>query len=80
MAEPKFKAKIGCVSGTVFENTDKKEPSKKWRSFIVERNYKDGDEWKSTSNFNLNDLPKVQEVSRQLFAWNYANPIESDKE
>lgn len=75
MAEPIYKYKAGCVECAVFEN---EKDGKKWRNFNVSRNFKIGEEWKSNSSFNLNDLDKIELCVAKCREWNYQNPISSE--
>ena len=33
------------------------------------RGYKKGDEWKDTDSFGRDDLPKVEKLAGQAYAW-----------
>lgn len=53
--------RVGAISATIWENTGKntKGGEYSFNSVTVERGYKDGEEWKSSSSFRVNDLPKL---------------------
>ena len=55
--EPVKKIKVGVVEAAVWENTSKE--GNKYYTTSMERNYKDGEEWKKTSSLRANDLPKA---------------------
>ncbi len=68
LPEKKFRA--GAVSATVWKNiTEKDGKSREWHSIKFERAYKDGDEWKSTSNLRAMDLPKAVVVLNKAFEY-----------
>lgn len=49
--------RIGGIQIAIWENTSKKGNT--FYSTTIERNYKDGDEWKKTNSLNTNDIPKA---------------------
>jgi len=55
--EPVKKIKVGGIEAAVWENTSKE--GNKYFTTTMERNYKDGEEWKKTSSLRVNDLPKA---------------------
>jgi hypothetical protein len=55
--EPVKKIKIGGIEAAVWENTSSE--GNKFYNVTMERNYKDGEEWKKTSSLRENDLPKA---------------------
>jgi len=62
--KPIHKFRNGQISLTIWENSNEKnkksdEPLKKWFSINLEKAYKDGEEWKNTSNFGSDDLMKI---------------------
>ena len=64
--KPEKVFRIGSVSGSVFVNEIETEGGKrKIRNVNLQRRYKDGDEWKSSSSFGLGDLPQAIEVLRR---------------
>jgi hypothetical protein len=67
MSRPEKTFRMGAVSASVFVNEyevgDGKSKSKRSRrSVVLQRSYKDGDEWKQTSSFGLGDLPAAIRV------------------
>ena len=60
--------KAGGVRAAIWENTIEKDgQSIPTYSIQIDRTYKDGDQWKRTSHFRLNDLAKVELVTRKAF-------------
>jgi hypothetical protein len=55
--KPVKKISVGGIEAAVWENSSK--DGKKYFTTTVERNYKDGDEWKKTASLRTNDLPKT---------------------
>ena len=50
--------RTGAISASVFVNKVDGEGGKRTvRNVNLQRRFKDGDEWKSTSSFGLSDLP-----------------------
>ncbi len=66
--KPVKKFRIGGVSATVWDNVTIKD-SKEVHYFTVtvERTYKSKDEFKKTSTYGDNDLPKLMAVSRMAY-------------
>ena len=66
--KPEKVLRIGSVSASIFVNeVDAEGGKRKLRNVNLQRRYRDGDEWKSTSSFGLGDLPQAIEVLRPLF-------------
>ena len=61
MNRPIKKFKSGGVVLTVWENENK--DGDKYNTYSLQRNYKDGDEWKQTSSLRQNDLAKLLSVT-----------------
>ncbi len=56
--KPERVFRIGAISASVFVNEVEGEGGKRTvRNVNLQRRFKDGDEWKSTSSFGLSDLP-----------------------
>jgi len=55
--EPVKKIKVGGIEAAVWENNSKE--GNKYYTTTMERNYKDGEEWKKTNSLRANDLPKA---------------------
>lgn len=59
MAKPEKTFRIGLCSASVFVNTTKDKEPRSFRTVSLQRRYKDGDEWKTSTNFGLSDLPSA---------------------
>lgn len=55
--KPAKSVKIGGIEVAVWENSSR--DGKKFFTTTLERNYKDGEEWKKTNSLRDNDLPKA---------------------
>jgi hypothetical protein len=55
--KPIKKVVVGGIEVAVWENSSK--DGNKYFTTTMERNYKDGEEWKKTSSLRTNDLPKA---------------------
>ena len=65
-AKPEFKARAGQIVGTIWKNERKEGQDFDTFSVNIVKSYKDKeDSWKNTNNFNLNDLVKVEIVTRE---------------
>lgn len=74
---PEKTFRIGNVSASVFVNEVQGEGGKrKLRNVNLQRRYKDGDEWKSSSSFGLADLPQAIRVLE--LAQRHVEEIEAD--
>lgn len=63
MSAPQKVFRIGAVSASVFANEIATDGGKRTvRNVNVQRRYKDGNEWKSSTSFGLADLPNAIRV------------------
>jgi len=65
MAQPERTFRIGLCSASVFVNSRNREvgdDNREYRVVNLQRRYKDGDEWKSSTSFSLADLPAAAKV------------------
>jgi hypothetical protein len=65
MAQPEKTFRMGLVSASVFVNEfETADPRRKKtrRNVVLQRSYKDGDEWKQTNSFGLGELPAAIRV------------------
>jgi hypothetical protein len=74
MNKPEKTFRIGYCSASVFLNET--EDQREFRSVSLQRRYRDGEEWKSSSSFSLADLPHAMAVLQM--AMNYLAPLEAD--
>lgn len=63
--KPMKKLQLRGISASVFENQS--ENGHTFYKVSITRTFKDGDEFRTTSTFSRDDLPIVQELTRQ--AW-----------
>jgi len=68
MASPIHKIRVGAVSIDVFENEGKDYTT---QSFKIQKNYKKGEDWKTTDNYNANELMLVITACQQAIIWKY---------
>ena len=68
MAKPEKIIRAGAVRASIWKNTSKNGQDE-YYSIVLERRYKDGDEWKSTNRYGANDLPKAQLVLAKSFEY-----------
>jgi hypothetical protein len=63
--KPAKSVKVGAIEVAVWENSSKE--GRKFFSTTIERNYKDGEEWKKTGSLRDNDLPKAILALQQAY-------------
>jgi len=62
--------RAGGISATVWANEAEKNGARvTMHSVQVERTYKVGEEYKTTSSFGVQDLPRVELVAARAFEW-----------
>lgn len=60
MAQPLKVIRNGCCSASIFENEIQKNGrTMKVLKATVQKSYKNGQVWKNTNSFEVNDLPKL---------------------
>jgi hypothetical protein len=60
MAQPVKIIRNGCCSASIFENeVQKNGKMMKVTKVTVNKSYKNGQGWKATNSFEVNDLPKL---------------------
>lgn len=69
MVKPYKKFKSGSITATIWEKVAEKA-GKQFTVYNIEivRNYMSEKEWKKTSSFNLNDLPRVIDLANQAYS------------
>ena len=75
--QPEKTFRAGSVSATIWKNTNKvnNEDVSFYTTSII-RSYKDAEgNWKTTSIFRMNDLPKLQLVSKRAYEYTIENLI-----
>jgi hypothetical protein len=63
--------KLGRIRAAVWENTGENGV---FCNVTIERNYLDGQEWKSSTSFGRLDLPLVAKVAEQAMTFIYNRP------
>lgn len=63
--KPEKKFRAGAVSATIWKNKGKKANGEEFEysTISIDRNYKDGEDWKTSNSFRVNDLPKLGAVA-----------------
>ncbi len=70
--KPEKKFTTGLIEATVWKNniTNKEGQERQFRSISFTKNYKDpNDEWKTTSNLNITDIPKAMVVLSKAYEY-----------
>ena len=70
---PVHEIRIGLVRAAIWKNDGSNGA---WYSASIERIYKEGEEWKSTSSFGRDDLLVLAKVADQAHTW----VVEHDQE
>lgn len=61
--KPEKTFRMAGVSASVFANEIETDNGKRTvRNVVLQRRYRDGDEWKSSNSFGLSELPLAQTV------------------
>lgn len=63
---PEKKFKAGAVTATIWRNETAKGS---YASVQLDRHYKDGEAWKSTTSLRVNDLPKATLVLSKAYEY-----------
>ena len=84
MSSPEKRFKCGPISASIWSESKVIDGEMvKFHSINIDKAYKDGDEWKHTSRFNAEDLPKVALVASEAYKYirlNSTNTNEQDPE
>ena len=67
--------RIGNIRAAVWENQS--EEGRTYHSVSVTRSYKDGEDWKGTTVFGRDDLPRVELASRKAYEYIYLGAEQS---
>ena len=74
---PEKQFRIGLVSASVFANEVRTENGKRCiRNVNLQRRYREGEEWKSSTSFGLSDLPNA--IRALQLAQEYVEAKEAD--
>ena len=81
MNKPEKKFNCGSISASIWMNTKVVTGEKvKIYSVTINKAYKEGDEWKHTNSFNIEDLPKVALVANEAYKYIRLYSPESQKD
>ena len=70
MNKPEKKFHCGSVSASIWTNTKTVHgETVKFHSVTINKTFKEGDEWKYTNSFNIEDLPKVALVANEAYKY-----------
>jgi len=79
MNKPEKKFSCGSISASIWANTKVVSGEKiKIYSVTINKAFKEGEEWKYTNSFNIEDLPKVALVATE--AYKYVRLRENDSQ
>jgi hypothetical protein len=82
MAQPEKTFRMGLVSASVFVNEfdgsdGRRKVKRVRRNVVLQRSYKDGEEWKQTNSFGLGDLPAAIRVLELAQSFVESQEVES---
>ena len=70
MNKPEKKFSCGSISASIWANTKVVTgETVKFYSVTINKAYKEGEEWKYTNSFNIEDLPKVALVANEAYKY-----------
>ena len=70
MNKPEKKFNCGSISASIWANTKTVNgETVDFHSVTINKAYKEGDEWKYTDSFNIEDLPKVALVANEAYKY-----------
>jgi len=70
MNKPEKKFSCGSISASIWANTKVVTgETVKFYSVTINKAYKEGDEWKHTNSFNIEDLPKAALVANEAYKY-----------
>ena len=79
MRKPEKKFSCGLVSATIWAKTKTVEgETVNFYSVTITKVYKEGEDWKYTNSFNIEDMPKVALVANE--AYKYIRLVENNKD
>ncbi len=79
MTKPEKKFSCGSISASIWANNKTVSgDTVKFYSVTINKAYKEGEEWKYTNSFNIEDLPKVALVANE--AYKYVRLRENDSQ
>ncbi len=70
MNKPEKKFNCGSISASIWANTKVvNSETVKLYSVTINKAYKEGEDWKYTNSFNIEDLPKVALVANEAYKY-----------
>mgnify|MGYP000120726449 CR=1 FL=1 len=80
MRKPEKKFSCGPVSASIWAKTKTVEGEMvKFYSVTITKAYKEGEDWKYTNSFNIEDLPKVALVANEAYKYTRLKSTGSDE-
>jgi len=80
MNKPEKKFNCGPISASIWGNTKTVHgETVKFHSVTINKAFKEGDEWKYTDTFNIEDLPKVALVANEAYKYIKLKSTDSDE-
>lgn len=64
--KPLHEIKVGRIRATVWPNESDR---RSWFTVTVTRSYRDGEQWKTTTSFNRDELPLVAKAAEMAYEW-----------
>ena len=75
--KPAETIKAGAIKATIWANTA--TGGKTFHTVSIVRLYMKGEEWKETTSFGRDDLPKLNQVTTKAYEWILAQKPEAKK-
>jgi len=80
MNKPEKKFNCGSISASIWANTKVVTgETVKFYSVTINKAYKEGEDWKHTNSFNIEDLPKVALVATEAYKYIRLKSTDSDE-
>jgi len=80
MRKPEKKFSCGPVSASIWAKTKTVEgETVEFYSVTITKAYKEGDNWKYTNSFNIEDIPKVVLVANEAYKYVRLKSTDSDE-
>lgn len=80
MQKPEKKFNCGSISASIWANTKVVTgETVQFYSVTINKAFKEGDEWKHTNSFNIEDLPKVSLVATEAYKYIRLKSTDSDE-
>jgi len=80
MRKPEKKFSCGPVSASIWaKNKTVEGETVKFYSVTITKAYKEGEDWKYTNSFNIEDIPKVALVANEAYKYVRLKSTDSDE-